>query len=236
MKKSTLQKITATRNQLIADVIPASWNHLKKQFVALVTDKGFLFISEKSSFSRSGCNASLSVDSSTLSIGDYIVVKDGSHRHMTMSYYKIVSDIECQKLLETEDGEVIFIANKEVLAEVEKEMEKEKKAYALSLKRERVMKLAHQIKKEFPEAVWGVCLQLAWRYYSELFNRGCSSIEEVFKKITKKEEMVSIISSIINTNYKYWNRKLYSGNRIFIDDVCYHLTDEQVSSIKVYCK
>jgi hypothetical protein len=66
----------------------------KKQYVAILDkDLSLKFISELSDFSRSGANARMETDLSWVKDGTLIVVKDGSHKHMSHAVYRLKNGV-----------------------------------------------------------------------------------------------------------------------------------------------
>ena len=73
--------------------LPTSWNHLKKEYVAIVNeDLSLNFISTPVNFTSSGKNADLEVDLNAVSVGDVIVERSGSHKHLSHSFYRLDED------------------------------------------------------------------------------------------------------------------------------------------------
>lgn len=69
--------------------LPSAWNHIKKQYVAIVEpDMTLTFISRLYNFTSSGANAHMDWSLPT-QINSIIVAKDGSYKHMEHKFYKL---------------------------------------------------------------------------------------------------------------------------------------------------
>lgn len=99
--------------------LPAYWNHLKKQYVAVVTEKMQLdFISHLYNFTSSRYNADMDWKLPNV-INTIIVAKDGSHKHMFHTFYKLTEEgwknIYCIEAYEWND--VIWEIIKDMISE-----------------------------------------------------------------------------------------------------------------------
>lgn len=243
-------ELNELKSQKIMDVLPTAWNHLKKQYVAIIFGDSPHFISEITNSSRSGCNADLEYDYE-FKKDEIILIKNGSHKHQTQSYYITISEEDCIFICEIEADEVVDhnfkVDSKEL---IEKEIERKKKAFRLSEKRKRVMELAWLIHKEFKEnnrekSVFSKCLKLAWKYESKWRMHGGFSAFDMFLKREEKEEkrrslkkeqnnkIKSFLKKLTNKEkIEYWNGKIYSRNRIYINNECYFLSNEDVETLE----
>ena len=71
------------------DELPTSWNHLKREFVGVLTpDLRIEYISERRNYTRSGANAELYVDSLPDEKGSLLLTYSGSHRHKYLNMYR----------------------------------------------------------------------------------------------------------------------------------------------------
>lgn len=89
-----LKNVQGEGNYDFETIVPKSWNHYKRQYVAEIIgpDEKYDglkrgFISKLTNFSRSGANASLEVDEPEHA-GTLIEVKEGSHKHMYVTIYR----------------------------------------------------------------------------------------------------------------------------------------------------
>jgi len=242
----------------IIDVLPTAWNHLKKQYVAIISGDSPHFISKITNSSRSGCNADLEYDYE-FEKGEIILVKDGSHKHQTQSYYIAISKTNCRFICEIEGDEVVGHNFKEdsTTELIKKEIERKKKAFRLSEKRTRVMKLAWTIYREFKEengetASFSLCLKTAWKFESKWNMRGGFGTFKLFlireetedKRKQEKRERNNKINNLLKEftgleKIEYWNKKIYKRNReynIYIDNTCYNLTEEQTNELQKIIK
>ncbi len=107
-----LQKVDVDGEPLsdeqLLESLPQSWNHIKRQFVALIKldenkELTLDFISQREDFTRSGANARLVVDGIPEENGTLLVSKDGSHKHMFITIFRKDED-GWKRLISTENG------------------------------------------------------------------------------------------------------------------------------------
>jgi len=95
------ESLQSAKGVLVEDIVfPRSWNHLKGEYVALVTGKDDKFglrrdfISSRKNLTSSRLNADLvlNVNLKDLPVGTILEVKDGSHKNLSQKIYRKDSD------------------------------------------------------------------------------------------------------------------------------------------------
>lgn len=95
--KELYERITNAAGKPAELELPQEWNHYKREYVAILTgfDEKYMFkrefISHRTHFSSSGCNATLEVNEKTLEslpVGGLVETKEGSHKYVSQKIYR----------------------------------------------------------------------------------------------------------------------------------------------------
>lgn len=90
--------------------LPTSWNHYKKEYAAILTlvdgKNNRIFLGRKTNYTSSGANAHIEYCDDempdALPVGAILEIRDGSHKHCDISYYR--KDIDGWKYIATREG------------------------------------------------------------------------------------------------------------------------------------
>lgn len=99
-----LKNMSGEGSYTSVDIFPTSWNHIKNEFVGILTPElEIQYISKRYNFTSSGKNSDLKVDEDKIKDGDLVVVKMGSYKHMRTTVYRKEGD-KYVELVSSEEG------------------------------------------------------------------------------------------------------------------------------------